>query len=383
MIYLDKNIFAISAENVSVVTEYEDNIRLIAVPDNSEDRTALETACELDGNSPEINSTDMWIDVSSPVDAGSGVDFLQTETNVANETRENIEFPVSNSACPLTDIDWKIEKKIIKSLRTRVVSTLSEETYTHSRGAVTEYTNIYQHEHLKKKSEDEDDCHALRRVIWLSHEDLPIPSLDLTVAIVHSQAQKILERLAKGEHVGAHESMKYEILRVCTYRNYPGEGKPFRIQMAGAGWYFASDGDEVVCYCCGLRKSGWQEIDNPMKVHELLRPTCDFLVKRSEVNIPVPELSEVQAARFNIFGSSTTDSESSSRQGEGANNYDAESSSPQNRLPPPKHPQYAELSVRLETFRKWPTNIPQTAQIMAECGYYYAGTTLSLKIDKP
>ena len=271
---------------------------------------------------------------------------------------------------------WKREKNIIASLRSRTMPILTVEAMAHNPEMVKAANIHLQQNDTDKKVEDEDDCHALRRAVWLSHEDLPIPSLDLTVAIVHSQAQKILERLARGEHVGAHESMKYEILRVCTYRNYPGEGKPFRIQMAGAGWYFASDGDEVVCYCCGLRKSGWQETDNPMKVHELLRPTCDFLVKRSEVNIPVPELSEVQAARFNIFGSTTTDTENSSRQGEGANNYDAESSSPQNRLPPPKHPQYAELSVRLETFRKWPTNIPQTAQIMAECGYYYAGTTL-------
>ena len=295
---------------------------------------------------------------------------------------ENPELP-----SPVTSRDsqsgWKREENLIASLRIRTIQPLGIEARTHTRELLTQYNKLYQHDYVDKKGKDEDDCHALRQATWLSGEDLPIPDLDYTVAVVHSPAQKILERLANGEHVGAHESMKYEILRVCTYRNYPGEDKPFRIQLASAGWYFASDGDEVVCYCCGLRKSGWKEIDNPMKIHELLRPTCDYLVKQSEVNIPIPELSAENAARFRIFESNESDSTRRSRQGEGTSNYDSDSSNPQYRFftPPPKHPQYAEISTRLDTFKKWPTNIPQTAQIMAECGYYYAGTILAIKFS--
>ena len=235
----------------------------------------------------------------------------------------------------------------------------------------------------------ESDCHFLREITWLPFDQLPVPNLEYTVALVNSPAEKIMERIANGERVGAHESMRFEILRVCTYRNYPGEDKPFRILLASAGWYFASDGDEVVCYCCGLRKSGWKEIDNPMEIHKQLRPSCDYLVRNSHVNVPIPELPAENAAKFRIFESNTSDSmpTGQSRQSEEASNSDSDN--PQYRFftPPPKHPQYAQLSARLDSFRKWPTNIPQTAQIMADCGYYYAGmiflaTLIKLKIEE-
>ena len=274
-----------------------------------------------------------------------------------------------------SESDWKREKNLITALSIRTIQSLAVEARTHSREILRRYNKLYEHDYLDKKGEEQDDCHALRKVTWCSGEDLPIPRLEYTVAIVNSQVQKIMERIAIGERVGAHESMRFEILRVCTYRNYPGEDKPFRILLASAGWYYASDGDEVVCYCCGLRKSGWKEIDNPMEIHKQLRPSCDYLVRNSHVNVPIPELSAENAAKFRIFESNTSDSmpTGQSRQSEEASTSDSDN--PQYRFftPPPKHPQYAQLSARLDSFRKWPTNIPQTAQIMADCGYYYAG----------
>ena len=231
-----------------------------------------------------------------------------------------------------------------------------------------------------KENDAEDDCHVLRQITWLPLNELPVPDI-YTCITVHSAAQVILNRIASGERVGAQESMKFEVLRVCTFRNYPSEDKPYRILFSTAGMYYASDRDEVVCYSCGLRKAGWKETDNPIDVHKKITPSCKFLVSNSTVNFPIPELEGSQLVKFKILEDLLDSSERPPTQqteitGGSHGNFDLNNTqSPQYRyfVPPPKHPQYAVQSVRLVTFKGWPTNIPQTPQIMAECGYYYAG----------
>ena len=235
----------------------------------------------------------------------------------------------------------------------------------------------------EKALEEIDDCRFLRQITWLPVNQLPVPSI-YTNIIVNGAPQVILDRIAKGEIVGAQDSMKFEILRLCTYRNYPSEGKPFRIQLASAGLYYASNGDEVVCYTCGLRRAGWNEKDKPLEIHKQIRSSCAFLVRNDSVNVPIPELPAESALKFKALEEiisavdtvpvvqSQRSQDSMARHG----NFDLNTSeSPHYRFftPPPKHPQYAVQSVRLESFKGWPTNIPQTPQIMAECGYYYAG----------
>ena len=203
--------------------------------------------------------------------------------------------------------------------------------------------------------------HVLNR---RSGNELPIPVIQSTIAFANSEAQKILDRIAKSEKVGARESMKFEILRICTYRNFPTKGIPYAILLAGAGFYYASTGTVLICYCCGIRKSDWYETDNTLKIHKSLRPSCDFIVRNSDVNIPVPELPAEYASKFKnlevlISGSSPLASQPPMQTSCGS--------------PAPKHSQYAELSARLDSFKKWPSYKPQTPQIMAEYGFYYAG----------
>ncbi|XP_052215618.1 uncharacterized protein LOC127834078 isoform X2 [Dreissena polymorpha] len=97
----------------------------------------------------------------------------------------------------------------------------------------------------------------------------------------------IIERLALGQQVPAKESMKYEMLRFCTFRQYPPSGKPSTIRLAKAGFYYATNRDEVICYCCAKRISNWKENDDPLLAHKHVTPNCDFLLKNSEVNIPI------------------------------------------------------------------------------------------------
>ncbi|KAH3815219.1 uncharacterized protein LOC127834085 [Dreissena polymorpha] len=97
----------------------------------------------------------------------------------------------------------------------------------------------------------------------------------------------IINRLSEGQRVPAKESMRYELLRFCTFRKYPSFGKPSLIRLAKAGFYYASNRDEVVCYCCATRISNWKENDDPMLAHEHVTPDCCFLLRNSEVNFPV------------------------------------------------------------------------------------------------
>ncbi|KAH3810583.1 hypothetical protein DPMN_138976 [Dreissena polymorpha] len=104
---------------------------------------------------------------------------------------------------------------------------------------------------------------------------------------VFSPVNAIITRLAEGKRVHPKESMRHESLRLCTFRTYQTYGKPSCIKLAKAGFYYASQGDEVICYCCAKRISNWNEKDDPMRAHRLVSPSCPFLIRNSEVNEPV------------------------------------------------------------------------------------------------
>ncbi|KAH3810550.1 baculoviral IAP repeat-containing protein 2-like [Dreissena polymorpha] len=94
--------------------------------------------------------------------------------------------------------------------------------------------------------------------------------------------------------------MRHELLRLCTFRTYPTHGKPSCLRLAKAGFYYASQGDEVICYCCAKRISNWNERDDPLRAHGLVSPSCPFLVRNSEVNEPVTnDRNESSNSRLN------------------------------------------------------------------------------------
>ncbi|XP_053389136.1 baculoviral IAP repeat-containing protein 3-like [Mercenaria mercenaria] len=117
----------------------------------------------------------------------------------------------------------------------------------------------------------------------------------------------VINNIAEGERVPPQITMRYEMLRFCTLRSFPKENKPFITRLAGAGFYYANSGDEVVCYCCARRKSNWTESDNPMEIHRQMNPNCSFLTRNSEVNIPIRQVTESSSA---VFTSSTRSSTS-------------------------------------------------------------------------
>lgn len=111
--------------------------------------------------------------------------------------------------------------------------------------------------------------------------------IPITIAPVFEPMAVILNKIASGEHVPPEVSMRYEMLRFCSLRSYPQGNKPFLIRFAQSGFYYASNGDEVVCYCCAKRVSSWTSQDDPLQVHRQISPTCRFLTNNAEVNVPI------------------------------------------------------------------------------------------------
>ncbi|XP_052239940.1 baculoviral IAP repeat-containing protein 2-like isoform X5 [Dreissena polymorpha] len=117
----------------------------------------------------------------------------------------------------------------------------------------------------------------------------PSPNLD-NIPVFYTERFEplslIISQIAEGKSPRPQVTMRYELLRLCTLRTYPKDNKPFRTKYAAAGFYYASDGDGVVCYCCGIRRYGWVETDDPMEVHQIINPRCKFLINNREHNVP-------------------------------------------------------------------------------------------------
>ena len=67
--------------------------------------------------------------------------------------------------------------------------------------------------------------------------------------------------------------------RLATLSALPPTVPVSRVKLADAGFYFRGQGDEVTCYSCQQRHSGWSRDDNPMDVHRRLSPTCEHVLQ--------------------------------------------------------------------------------------------------------
>lgn len=121
----------------------------------------------------------------------------------------------------------------------------------------------------------------------IDSENLPNPRVDEAAIQRFEPLLQVINKLADGQRVPPQITMQYEMLRFCTLRSFPKVNKPYITRIAEAGFYYANDGDEVVCYCCARRRRNWQETDIPMDVHRQMSPTCSFLVRNSEVNVSI------------------------------------------------------------------------------------------------
>lgn len=85
-----------------------------------------------------------------------------------------------------------------------------------------------------------------------------------------------------------HDTMAMEFLRLCSMHDYPSKQGPSLLRLAQAGFYYEGNGDELICFSCGVRNRNWSYGDSPNEIHQRLSPGCKFLSEGGDGNVPVP-----------------------------------------------------------------------------------------------
>jgi hypothetical protein len=80
-----------------------------------------------------------------------------------------------------------------------------------------------------------------------------------------------------------HEFLRHESVRESTFQNWPQNKINFH-DLVSAGFYYESNGDEVICFSCNVRISGWSGSSHAFLVHRSLSPNCSFL-KGTDISI--------------------------------------------------------------------------------------------------
>lgn len=82
--------------------------------------------------------------------------------------------------------------------------------------------------------------------------------------------------------------MAMEFLRLCSMHDYPSKQGPSLLRLAEAGFYYEGNGDELICFSCGVRNRNWSNGDSPREIHQRLSPGCKFLTEGGDGNVQVP-----------------------------------------------------------------------------------------------
>lgn len=85
-----------------------------------------------------------------------------------------------------------------------------------------------------------------------------------------------------------HDTMAMEFLRLCSMHDYPSKQGPSLLRLAEAGFYYEGNGDELICFSCGVRNRNWSNGDSPREIHQRLSPGCKFLTEGGDGNVQVP-----------------------------------------------------------------------------------------------
>ncbi|KAK7477658.1 hypothetical protein BaRGS_00031136 [Batillaria attramentaria] len=67
--------------------------------------------------------------------------------------------------------------------------------------------------------------------------------------------------------------------RLATLSALPPSVPVSRVKLADAGFYYRGQGDEMICYSCRARYSGWTGEDIPMDVHRRISPQCPHVAE--------------------------------------------------------------------------------------------------------
>lgn len=148
------------------------------------------------------------------------------------------------------------------------------------------------------------------------------------------------------------EIFRYECERLKTFERWPLMWLDKKI-LAMTGMFYTGIDDRTKCYFCDIVIGKWEYEDDPVQEHLRWSPNCPLLGRRLTNNVPCNV--EVLDKTLPIIGESTC-GYSSSR----LVRIDEEAD-------------FSLESVRLATYREWPSGIKQKPEQLAAAGFYYAG----------
>lgn len=141
-------------------------------------------------------------------------------------------------------------------------------------------------------------------------------------------------------------------------------------KMVKYGFFYTGDGDLIKCFYCGIGLKDWSPADDPLAEHVRYAPDCQFLVD----TIPPTRLATIKASRLPNTIVSTRESVSIGGAEQATPSVSGAKLNNDIVLPvQPRSPQYRFLSVRISSFSKWPQDIIQKPEELAEAGFFYTG----------
>lgn len=81
------------------------------------------------------------------------------------------------------------------------------------------------------------------------------------------------------------DSLKVEAVRLATFSTFPSSACAYATKLASAGFYYNGNGDEVVCFNCGMKHRNWRNRDLPLEIHKQMSPNCSFVLEAIQEQI--------------------------------------------------------------------------------------------------
>lgn len=142
-----------------------------------------------------------------------------------------------------------------------------------------------------------------------------------------------------------HRSPQYSSssLRLHSFSSWQYSGTVTSYQLASAGFFYSGCGSRVECFSCGLVHEDWKSGDLPLHIHRQRSPKCPFITslltkERQKPLEPTPPM---------LLPPTPSD------------------------YPASRIPDYADMTVRLRSFKHLARDFPVSAESCAEAGLFF------------
>ncbi|XP_075182747.1 baculoviral IAP repeat-containing protein 1-like [Anomaloglossus baeobatrachus] len=146
--------------------------------------------------------------------------------------------------------------------------------------------------------------------------------------------------------------------RLSSFTSWPFYAKIEPVQLVSAGFYFTGRRDIVRCFSCDGCLGHWEGNDDPWKEHAKWFPECDFLRSKKtpdEIKELINSYQGFPGFTGKHFLTGAFDSAQSGQ------------------ISFTRTSVFEDENVRLESFKKWPTESKEDTAEIARAGFYYTG----------